>query len=282
MTRSHRYAAVFLTLTASAALAEEEPWGGNVPGWRFTQAGESGDGVNCRAIQGQYLIARRSNGRTYVSVPAPAGLPKGWYRDGRASIVLGSTSEPVDAEVTGRLLLHIDEGLYPALIRARGYQWRVSGPQGLVTGSVSFSGDVAKAIAELRACVRANAAAVPTPRAAAPSAPAARTSGNLKWSGDWVWIRPMMIFGKPVDTQGQRLSIELLPNNHVNICVDLRRNDTCKNVPFTERNGIYTLSPNGSELYEIQIAQNGLSGQFWWQKDNRTRTGADGTFFLKH
>lgn len=270
MRRSQTYTALFLALTTSTALAEEEPWGGNVSGWRFTQADEAG-GINCRAIQGQYLIARRNSGRTYVSVPAPAGLPKGWYREGRASIVIGSTSEPVDAEVSGRLVLHIDEGLYPALIRARGYQWRVSGPQGIVTGSVSFSGDVAKAIGELRACVKANTAATP----------AARTSGNLKWSGDWVWIRPMVIFGKPVDTRGQRLSIELLPNNRVNICVDLRRSDTCKNAPFTEKNGIYTLSPIGSELYEIQVAQNGLSGQFWWRKENRTKTGADGTFFLK-
>lgn len=272
---------LYLALASSTASAQEEPWGGNAAGWRFTQAGESGGGVNCRAIQGQYLIARRSNGRTYVSLPAPAGLPKGWYRDGRASIVIGGTSEPVDAEITGRLLLHIDDGLYPALIRARGYQWRVTGPQGIVTGTVPFSGDVAKAIAELRACVNANAGVAAAPRAAAPATPAAQTSGNLKWSGDWVWIRPMVIFGKSVDTRGQRLSIELLPNNRVFICVDLRRNDTCKNAPFTERNGIYTLSPNGSELYEIQVAQNGLSGQFWWQKENRTRTGADGTFFLR-
>ncbi|MFY9292080.1 MAG: hypothetical protein WAP03_15485 [Methylorubrum rhodinum] len=202
--------------------------------------------------RGQYLIARRNSGRSYVSVPAPAGLSKGWYREGRASIVIGSTSEPVDAEVSGRLVLHIDEGLYPALIRARGYQWRVSGPQGIVTGSVSFSGDVAKAIGELRACVKANTAATP----------AARTSGNLKWSGDWVWIRPMVIFGKPVDTRGQQLSIELLPNNRVNICVDLRRSDTCKNAPFTEKTGSIRCPRSGRSFTKFRSLKTASAGNF--------------------
>lgn len=92
----------------------------------------------------------------------------------------------------------------------------------------------------------------------------------------------MIIFGKPVDTKGQRLSIELLQNNRVNICVDLRRNDTCKtNVPFAEKNGVYTLSVNGSELYEIQAVNDELRGQFWWDRANRTKTGPDGTFLLK-
>lgn len=270
--------ALLVMLTASTAIAQEEPWGGgDAPGWRFTQSPDRG-GAKCRAIQGPNLIAMQGGARSYVSVPGSASLPKGWYRDGRATIIVGVQAEPVDAEVTGRLLLHLDEGAYQAILRAGGYQWRVNGPKGVITGLVSFSGNLGRINAELRACVKANAVAAPAQSAAAP---AARSNGNLKWAGDWVWIRPMIIFGKPVDTRGQRLSIELLPNNRVNICVDLRRSDTCKNVPFAERNGVYTLSPNGSELYEVQVAQNGLSGQFWWKKENRTNTGADGTFFLR-
>lgn len=264
---------LLMFLWSSPAFAQEEPWGGNVPGWKFTQTAESGNVANCRATQGPNIISRRNNGRTYVSVPAPTGLPKGWYREGRATIMIGGTAEPIDAEVSGRLVFHIDEGIYPALIRAHGYQWQVSGPGGLVKGSVSFSGDIAKVFSEVRACANANSTA-------SQAQPAA--SRTPKWSGDWVWIRPMIIFGKPVDTKGQRLSIELLQNNRVNICVDLRRNDTCKtNVPFTEQNDIYTLSVNGSELYEIRAVNDELRGQFWWDRANRTKTGPDGTFLLQ-
>lgn len=264
-------------LSASTVFAQEEPWGGNVPGWSFTQAADPGNVVNCRATQGSSRISLRSNGRSYVSVPPPVGLPKGWYREGRASVVMGGTSEPVDAEIGGsRMLLHIDAGLYPALIRARGYQWRVSGPKGVVTGSVSFSGDVAKVIAELRACVKANSAAA-QPRPA--PAPAARSGGNLRWSGDWVWIRPLTIFGKPTNTRS--LSIELLQGDRVNICYDLSRSSTCKVVPFTQQSGVYLLSYGGTDIFQIQLASGGLVGQYWFDKQNRGRTGPDGTFALR-
>lgn len=266
-------AALFVIASSSVVFAQEEPWGGNVPGWKFTQTAESGGVANCRATQGPNIISRRNDGRTYVSVPAPAALPKGWYREGRATIIIGGSAEPIDAAVDGRLVFYIEEGNYPALIRARGYQWQVSGPGGLVKGSVSYSGDIAKVFSEVRACANANS----TTSKAQPAA-----SRTPRWSGDWVWIRPMIIFGKPVDTKGQRLSIELLQNNRVNICVDLRRNDTCKtNVPFAEKNGVYTLSVNGSELYEIQAVNDELRGQFWWDRANRTKTGPDGTFLLK-
>lgn len=283
VSKSHICAALLLMLTASTAFAQEEPWGGNVPGWRFTQSGESGGGVNCRAVQGTNLIARRSNGRTYVSVPAPAGLPKGWYREGRASIVMGSTSEPVDAERTGRLLLHIDDGLYPALIRARGFQWRVSGPKGIVTGSVSFSGDVAKAIAELRACVRANTAA------AQPRPPQATTT-NSKWSGVWSWVRPLVFnFGSgpapqrpgPQDvTVRERVnaSFELMPNNRVRICI---ASNPCGVHPFSFGNGAYNIDFNSGFIVVVANDQGrSLNGQFWWDKKNRTLTTPDATFAL--
>jgi hypothetical protein len=266
-------AVLFLILSSSAVFAQEEPWGGNVPGWKFTQTAESDGVANCRAMQGPNIISRRNNGRTYVSVPAPAGLAKGWYREGTATIIIGGSAEPIDAAVDGRLVFYIDEGNYPALIRSRGYQWQVSGPGGLLKGTVSYSGDIAKVFSEIRACANANSTA-------SNAQPAA--SRNPKWSGDWTWIRPMIIFGKPVDTRGQRLSIELLQNKRVNICVDLRRNDTCSNnVPFNERNGVYTLSVHGSELYEIRAVNDELRGQFWWDKANRTKSGPDGTFLLK-
>ncbi|RED31976.1 hypothetical protein BJ123_11366 [Rhodopseudomonas thermotolerans] len=269
-------ALVLAGMAISPVLAQQEPWGGNVLGWKFTQTAEANNVVNCRATQGQNIVSRRNNGKHYLSVPAPTDLPQGWYREGRASIIIGGNAEPVDAEKGGRLAFYVDDGQLTALSRARGYQWRVAGPRGILTGSASFTGDVGKAVAELHACVKANTVAAPQPGSAAPAP--ARTIA--KWSGPWVWINPLTLFGKPVDTRGQRLSIELLPNNRVNICTDLRRNDTCKNAPFTERSGVYQLSPNGSELYEIRTANGGLSGQFWFRKESRTRTGPDGTFVL--
>lgn len=279
MIKTYASAALILTLSTVSVSAQEDPWGGNVPGWRFTQAGEANGVTNCLAKQGPNIISLRSTGKTYVSVQVPAGLPKGSYKEGHASIVIGNTAEPVDAAAGGageRLVFYIDSGLYPSLIQARGYQWRVNGPRGIQTGSVAFSGDLGKVIAELRACVKANTPAPQSQQATPPKATAI-----AKWSGDWVWIRPLVLFGAPVDTKGQRLSIELTQNDHVNICVDLRRNDSCKNVPFTQKNGVYSLSPSGSELYEIQYANGGLSGQFWWKKENRARTGPDGTFYLR-
>jgi hypothetical protein len=264
-------AALCLILSSPAVFAQTEPWGGHVPGWTFTQTAEAGDVINCRATQGAYLISRSSNGRAYVSVPPPAGLPRGRYAEGRASIVIGGAAEPIDAEVTGRLLFYIDDTSLQALARSGGYQWRVAGPKGILTGAVSFMGNVAKAVAEVRACARANTSAPPP--AAAPAA-----GRNLRWSGDWFWIRPLTIFGKPTNTKS--LSIELLKNNHVNICFDLARRDTCKSVPFTVQNGVYRLSYGGSDLYEIRLVGNTLDGAFWWKRENRGKTGPDATFVL--
>lgn len=274
MARASTGAALFLALSSSAAVAQVEPWGGNVPGWKFTQTAEAGGVINCRATQGAYLISRSSSGRTYLSVPPPAGLPGGRYNEGRASIIIGGAAEPIDAELNGRLLFYVDDTNLQALARSGGYQWRVAGPRGILTGSVAFSGNVAQAVAEVRACAKANTPAPQPKQAAAPAA-----SRNLKWSGDWFWIRPLVIFGKPTSTKA--LSIELLANNHVTLCVDLSRRDTCKIVPFTEQNGLYRLSYAGSDLYEIRLAGNTLSGEFWWRKENRGKTGPDATFLLK-
>lgn len=205
-------------------------------------------------------------------MPAPANLPQGWYRDGRASIFIGAAAEPIDAQQAPgqRLLFHIDTGLYPALIKARGYRWSINGPQGTVSGTVSFSGDIGKAIAELRACVKAN-------KAAAPPRPAAASTS--KWSGAWNWTRPMMIFGKPHYIKG--LSIELLQGNRVRFCADLSNPAACKVVPFSERGGLFTLSPHGSDFYEVRLVNDTLNGQMWWKKEDRTRTTPDGTFVLR-
>ena len=112
MTKAYAGVALLMILSWSPVFAQEEPWGGNVPGWKFTQTAESGGVANCRATQGPNIISRRNNGRTYVSVPAPAGLPKGWYREGRATIIIGGSAEPIDAEVGGRLVFYIDCLLY--------------------------------------------------------------------------------------------------------------------------------------------------------------------------
>ncbi|WP_181313922.1 RICIN domain-containing protein [Phreatobacter cathodiphilus] len=166
---------------SSPARAQVEPWGGNVPGWTFSQGAEARNAVNCRAVQGSTVISRVSTGRTYLSVPAPANLPVGRYTEGRASVVVGGQAEPVDADRQsgGRLLFFIDAGLYPALTRARGFQWRVSGPGGgIVSGSVGLSGDVGQAIAELGRCLAANrSAAAPSPQPPRPVQPQGQSGG---------------------------------------------------------------------------------------------------------
>lgn len=270
-------------LSSSAAFAQQEPWGGNVPGWTFTQAQESGTDI-CRAIQGQNMIARDSKGRSHVSVPAPAGLPQGEYKEGRASIVIGGNAEPIDANVAGRLILYIDDGQYAPLVRARGYQWRVSGPRGVLTGSVSFSGDVAKAVSELRACLKANA---PAPQ---PLSPAKAQAETFKWSGVWSWVRPLVFnFGNgpatpppgPQDiTVRKRVNatLELLPNNHAKICIDT---NPCRVQPFTSSNGAYNID-DGSGFITVVSNDQGrtLNGQMWFKRENRTRTTPDATFVL--
>lgn len=114
-----------------------------------------------------------------------------------------------------------------------------------------------------------------TPKSA-PAAPPAK-SGNLKWMGPWSWARPLTIFGKPVDTKGQRISIELLPNDRVNLCVDLRRPTDCKVVPFTTKNEAYVITAAGG-YYEVRLNENNLFGMFWFDPNKRAQTTPDGTF----
>lgn len=270
-------------LTASAAVAQEEPWGGNVPGWKFTQTGEAANVVNCRAVQGANLISRRTNGRSYVSVPVPAGLPQGWYREGKASIIIGGNAEPIDAEVTGRLLFHIDDSHYAALVRARAYQWRVSGPRGILSGSVSFSGDVAKVLAEVRKCASANTVARPEP--------ATKPSSAGKWSGEWRWIRPLVFNfggGQPPPAPGPQdvtvrqrttASFELQPNNQVKVCIST---NPCNVYSFAYSNGAYNVEVSGGAMSVVTNDQGrSLNGEFWWKKENRARTTPDATFTLR-
>ena len=263
-------------LTASPAFAQEEPWGGNVPGWKFTQTGESANLVNCRAMQGSNLISRRTNGRSYLSVPVPAGLPKGWYKEGRASIIIGGNAEPVDAEVTGRLLFHIDDSHYAPLAKAGAYQWRVSGPRGILSGSVSLSGDVAKVLAEVRKCASANTVTQPKP--------ASKPNSGGKWSGEWRWVRPLMLTPNPgpQDTTVRdrtTASFELQPNNRVKVCIST---NPCSVYSFAYSNGAYNVDVRGGAMSVVTNDQGrSLNGEFWWKKENRTRTTPDATFTLR-
>jgi len=285
MFKSCARAAFFLALSSSAVFAQEEPWGGNVPGWKFTQTGIAGGVVNCRATQGAYIIARLTDGRAYVSLNAPASLPKGWYREGKASIIMAGNAEPVDAEVSNRLVFHVGDSGLPGLIRGRGYQWRVSGPSGIVTGSVPFSGDMAKVISEVRACAKANTVAAqprPAPQAA---------GGNAKWSGVWSWVRPLVFnfSGKPAPpppgpqdvTVRERVNatLELMPNSRAKICI---ASNPCGIYPFSFGNGAYNIDFNSGFIAVVTNDQGRtLNGQMWWQKQNRARTTPDATFLLK-
>ncbi|MEP9355917.1 hypothetical protein ABLE93_20275 [Xanthobacter sp. KR7-65] len=285
MTKAWVGAALFLALSTSAVVAQQEPWGANVPGWKFTQASEAGGIANCRAMQGDYLVSLSTNGRTYLSMSVPAGLPKGWYREGRASVIIGGNAEPVDAEVTNRLLFYIDSGNYPGLIRARGYQWRIMGPKGALTGTVSFSGDIANVIAALRACVKANTVAAqpqPAPQAA---------SSIAKWSGMWSWVRPLEFnfSGGPAAPppgpqdvtvrKRENVSFELLPNNHVKICF---ASSPCSVFPFTQNNGIFEIDYHSGIISVVTDDQGrSLNGQFWWQKQNRMRTTPDAMILVR-
>ncbi len=93
----------------------------------------------------------------------------------------------------------------------------------------------------------------------------------------WSWTRPFTIFGKPVDTTGQRISIELLPNNTVNLCSDLRQANNCKVVPFTTKNEAYIITAAGG-YYEVRLNNNSLFGMFWFDPNKRAQSTPDGTF----
>lgn len=111
-----------------------------------------------------------------------------------------------------------------------------------------------------------------TKQAAAPA-----NNGNLKWVGPWSWSRPLMIFGKPSNTSGERVSVERLQNNQVNLCMDLGKPATCKVVPYTRQNEAYIITAAGG-YYEVRLNNDSLFGMFWWDPKKRAQTTPDGTF----
>lgn len=141
---------------ADTAQAQQEPFGQDIDGWKFTQAPHPSR-VICRAFsegRGQNIIGRTGDGRFYVSVPAQ-GIPRGRYPE--STISIGGRSEPIDADSDGaRFVLHVDDDQIGRIIRARGYQWR-GGPRGAyLSGTVAFNNSVGAAIGRLRECSRAN------------------------------------------------------------------------------------------------------------------------------
>lgn len=91
----------------------------------------------------------------------------------------------------------------------------------------------------------------------------------------------MVLFGKPAPSRGPRLSIELLPNNQVSFCYNVKEPENCQVVAFTEKRGIYRLYPNKSNAMEVRLIADGLAGEFWWDRKNQQTMTPDGTFFLK-
>lgn len=143
--------------TAAPANAQQEPFGQEMDGWKFTQAPHPTKAI-CRAFSpgsgGVNIIGRLGNGKFYVSVPAN-GIPKGKYPD--STLTVAGSAEPVDAESDGsRFALQVDDGLLALIIKARGYQWQVSDRGRMVSGSATFNGSIGKAVARLRECTKAN------------------------------------------------------------------------------------------------------------------------------
>ena len=139
---------------AQPASNQQEPFGQNFDGWKFSQAPDK-TGVICRAFAGNgFNIGRLGDGKVYVSVPQ-GRVPNGKYEESHFGV--GNSGEPVTATAgNGRLVFPIDDHLLGNVIRARGYEWAVMVDGQRVTGNVGFNGSVGKAVARLRECTRAN------------------------------------------------------------------------------------------------------------------------------
>ncbi len=139
---------------AQPASNQQEPFGQDFDGWKFSQAPDK-TGIICRAFAGNgFIIGRLGDGKVYVSVPQ-GRVPNGKYAE--SHIGVGNSGEPVDATAgNGRLVFHIDEGLLSNVVRARGYEWAVMSGGQRVSGNVGFNGSVGKAVARLKECSRAN------------------------------------------------------------------------------------------------------------------------------
>lgn len=103
----------------------------------------------------------------------------------------------------------------------------------------------------------------------------------LKFTGVWNWVRPLTIMGGPPDKTPKPLSLELLQNNMIWLCMNSTADDTCKRLAYTQNNGIYYFSYGTSDTFEVRLNKDGLYGEFWWDKAKRNQTSPDGTFVLK-
>jgi hypothetical protein len=144
-----------IVLFTGPASSQEEPFGSGFDGWKFTQQGNRDGSVNCRAILGENLMSRSTNGKTYVSTRS-TGVAKGNYPD--STVIVGGNAEMVDAASGGvRLLFYIDEYTLEQIAINRGYAWRlVTGGGQAKTGTVNFNNSATSALERVLECNAAN------------------------------------------------------------------------------------------------------------------------------
>lgn len=142
------------TVAGAPAFAGVEPFGMGFDGWKFTQE-DSKHGILCRAVFGPHIIARFTDARMYVSMPA-GKVVAGSYPE--TYFEIAGESEPVSARSDGkRFWLESDEGFLNKLASANGYRWRAGPVKGqFLEGHVTFNKSTGRALNELRACSRAN------------------------------------------------------------------------------------------------------------------------------
>lgn len=148
-------ASLFLAALSGAAHAQQEPFGPEVAGWKFTQAPHQTKAI-CRAFsegKGVNIIGRTGDGAFYVSVPSI--VPKGKYDE--SSIEIGGETEMVNAHSDGaRYVMPVDDDQIGRIVKARGYGWYTEVNRRPAQGSVRFPDTIATAIKRLRECTKAN------------------------------------------------------------------------------------------------------------------------------
>lgn len=151
--------ATLLTLPgALPAQAAQEPYGGTLWGWRFTQDIERGRPV-CRAISSPpstqgFIIQRLGNGNFFLSVVA-AGVPRGNYEGGHLGS--GDYGTMVNIRSDGsRIYIPADDHDMAQIGRTGRFEWGAGPVRGrTIRGNVSGMG-FNHVIQRLRECTRAN------------------------------------------------------------------------------------------------------------------------------
>ncbi|NKC31277.1 hypothetical protein [Falsiroseomonas selenitidurans] len=151
--------AALLTLAgALPAGAAQEPYGGTVWGWRFTQDIERGR-VICRAISSApstpgFIIQRLGNGNFFLSLLAN-GVPRGNYEEGHLGS--GDFATMVNIRSDGsRIYIPADDHDMAQIGRTGRFEWGAGPVRGrTIRGQVNGMGfnDVVR---RLRECTRAN------------------------------------------------------------------------------------------------------------------------------